>query len=406
VRFQPDTWLETWLRPVAMAAPDASVYVEIMAPDFRFVFALALLVLLGALAVLARLRRSVPVQREEPRIAAKPVFVMLLALAAAFVPWLATTGNGRYFVVGLLIVGPVSIGLACLLPVTRALRLTLAVGMVAWQAFAVIQSAPLQAWRFVSWEEAPYFDVEVPLESREQPATYVTMSAISYSLVAPMFHPQSRWMSLHNAPAPDSGAPDARRTEAFLASAQPGRLMLLAPAVAGMQTDQRLPNARISEVLDQQLAAYRLRLADRQACRFLASRSLAEIGLGERTPEERARSGFWLCHLSRVDASAAPAKRQDNRYDGVFKLLEAQCPRFFPAGGDGASVVLANGEMRSYMQAEMKAYVYDSGEVYYKYYRALNPVRVGTAADLLAGHSRIDCRNIRGRSGLPWEREI
>ncbi|TFZ06835.1 hypothetical protein EZ313_09490 [Ramlibacter henchirensis] len=406
MRFQPDTWLETWLRPVAMAAPDASVYVEIMAPDFRFLFALVLLVLLGGLAVLSRRRRSVPAGREETRLATRPVFVMLLALAAVFVPWLATTGNGRYFVVGLLMVGPVCIGLTRLLPVTRALRLTLGAGMVAWQAFAVLQSAPLQAWTFVRWEDAPYFHVEVPLESREHPATYVTMSAISYSLVTPLFHPQSRWLSLHNAPALDSGALDARRTEAFLSAAQPGRLMLLAPAVAGMLTDQRLPNVRISRVLDQQLAAYRLRMADPQACRFLPSRSLAEIGLGEKTPEERARSGFWLCHLSRVEAGGAPAKRQDRRYDAVFKLLEAQCPRFFPAGGDGASVMLANGEMRSYMQAEMKAYVFDSGEVHYKYYRALNPVLVGTVRELLDGKVKLDCSHIRGRSGLPWQREI
>ena len=54
----------------------------------------------------------------------------------------------------------------------------------------------------------------------------------------------------------------------------------------------------------------------------------------------------------------------------------------------------------------MKAYVYDSGEVYYKYYRALNPVLVGKVEDLLAGKSRLECGKIRGRSGLPWEREI
>jgi hypothetical protein len=54
----------------------------------------------------------------------------------------------------------------------------------------------------------------------------------------------------------------------------------------------------------------------------------------------------------------------------------------------------------------MKAYVYDSGEVYYKYYRALNPVLVGRAADVLAGRSHLDCAKVRGRSGLPWSREI
>jgi len=33
-------------------------------------------------------------------------------------------------------------------------------------------------------------------------------------------------------------------------------------------------------------------------------------------------------------------------------------------------------------------------------------VLVGKVDDLLAGKSRLDCDKIRGRSGMPWEREI
>jgi hypothetical protein len=405
VRFQPDTLSEALLRPAAMVAPDANVYVEIMAPDFRFIFVLALLALLAAMSLLAGRRRTAGVNGTGGGFA-RPVFVLLAALTIAFVAWLATTANGRYFLAGLLIVGPVCVGVTRLLPVTRALRLTLAVGMVALQAFAVQQSDPWQAWAMASWKESPSFHVEVPPEWRTQPATYVTMSAISYSLLAPMFHPQSRWLSLHNAPPPDSGAADGRRTEAFLSKVQAGRLMLLVPVVPGMLTQERLPNARVSEVINEQLGPYRLGFTQPQSCRFLASRGLAGMGLGEKTQEERSRSGFWLCQLTRLDAGAPLKTSRGKRYDAVFKVLEGQCPRFFPADGDRASLALSNGEVRSYLQAEMKAYVYDSGEVYYKYYRALNPVLVGNVEDLLAGRSRLDCGKIRGRSGLPWEREI
>jgi len=62
--------------------------------------------------------------------------------------------------------------------------------------------------------------------------------------------------------------------------------------------------------------------------------------------------------------------------------------------------------VRSYLMAEMKAYVYADGQVFYKYYRALNPVLVGSTADVLAGPARVDCNAIRGRSGVPWERDI
>lgn len=406
MRFQPDTWGEALLRPIAMAAADANTYVEIMAPDFRFVFVLALL---AALGLLAGRHRTLAGDAAQGRRAVRPVFILLGALAVAFGPWLTTlAGNGRYFMAGLLVVGPVCVGLARLLPATRALRLTLAVGMVALQAFAVQQSAPWRAWTMVPWKEAPYLRVDIPPELRAEPATYVTMSAISYSLLAPMFHPQSRWINLHNAPAPapDSGGALARRTGEFLSKADPARLRLLVPVVAGMLTPERLPNARVSEVMNEQLASYRLRLAQPQSCQFLAAPALADMELGAKSQEERSREGFWLCHLKRLDAAAVPKTSRGRRYDAVFKALETQCPRFFPAGGDGASLAVPGGEVRSYLQAEMKAYVYDSGEVYYKYYRALNPARVGRADDVLAGRARVDCANIRGRTGLPWEREI
>ena len=62
--------------------------------------------------------------------------------------------------------------------------------------------------------------------------------------------------------------------------------------------------------------------------------------------------------------------------------------------------------MRSYPGSDTKAYVMDDGNVMYKYLRALNAVDVGTVAAVLDDRFRMDCDNIRGRSGLPWERQI
>lgn len=399
-RFEPDTLLAALLRPVAMASPDSYVYVEMMAPDFRWVFALLLLVLLAAMRLRARRGGQAAGAGAGPA----TVFVLLAALAAAFVAWLVTSGNGRYFLPGLLLVGPVCVGLAWRLPVTRAMRLTLAAGMVALQAFAVQQSAPWQAWGLAQWKEPPYFQLDLPPEAKTEPATYVTMSVISYSLLIPQFHPQSRWINLAAAPLPGTNAFNSQRTAAFMAQAQ-GKIRLLVPALPGLFTEAWLPNAQVSEVIDSQLSPFGLGFAQPQACRFLHSRSLASMGLGEKTDEQRAQSGFWLCELRRVAPGARPSP-YGKRYDAVFAALEKQCPRFLPANGDGPSLALAGGEVRSYMQAEMKVYVYDNGEVYYKYYRALNPVLIGKADDLLAGRSRLDCGKIRGRSGMPWEREI
>src|SRR6185369_9315597 len=40
IRFLPDTWRDAILRPLALASPDGGVYIEIIAPDFRFLFIL------------------------------------------------------------------------------------------------------------------------------------------------------------------------------------------------------------------------------------------------------------------------------------------------------------------------------------------------------------------------------
>jgi len=397
-RFEPDTWLAALLRPVAMAAPDSHVYVEIMAPDFRWVFVLLLLALLVSMRRRARGGSAGAVATTGADAQPATVLVLLAALAVAFVPWLMTSGNGRYFLAGLLIVGPVCVGLAWRLPVTRALRLTLAAGMVALQAFAVQQSAPWQAWGLAQWKEPPYFQVDLPPEAKAEPATYVTMSVISYSLLIPQFHPQSRWMNLANAPLPGAGAFNSERTAAFLAQAQ-GKLRLIVPVVPGMLTEALLPNAQVSEVIDSQLAPYGLGFAQPQACRFLHSRSLASMGLRDKTDKQRAQSGFWLCELRRVAPSVRPAA-YGRRHDAVFAALEKQCPRFLPANGDGPSLALSIGEVRSYLQAEMKVYVYDDGEVLYKYYRDLNPVFVGKAQDILEGRARMDCAGVR--AALPW----
>ena len=58
IRFLPDTWRDAILRPIAMAAPDAGVYVEIMAPDIRFSVIAILILIWIALAWRVKWRLS------------------------------------------------------------------------------------------------------------------------------------------------------------------------------------------------------------------------------------------------------------------------------------------------------------------------------------------------------------
>ncbi|MCG2594750.1 hypothetical protein LZ009_18375 [Ramlibacter sp. XY19] len=394
IRFLPDDWRETLLRPIAMAAPDAGVYIEVMAPDLRFVFILALLVLLGAFA---------PLRRGWGQPQRRPAFVLLAALAALFVPWMATSANGRYFITGLLVAGPVCIALVWLLPITRAARLAAAILLVALQGFAVQQASPWGTWGLAQWTEPPYFQVELPPDLRQQPATYVTMANISYSLIAPQFPAQSRWMSIANTPV-------ERGVDEFLARAQADRLFLIVPVVPSSMAADGLPNEDVARIMNDRLKAYGLSFGGPAACRFLRSEGIARMALRRESQADPAlarRLGFWACHLAYSKPTPVPdaADAVASRHDAVFSRVESSCPRFFPPGQHN-SLVLPDGEVRTYLDGEMKLYVFDAGDVMYKYYRAFNPVKIGSVADVAAGKAVIDCAHIRGRSGLPWERAI
>jgi hypothetical protein len=392
IRFLPDTWRDAVLRPLAMAFPDGSVYVEIMAPDFRFVFIVALAVLWLVLA------------RGKGR--ASAAWILLAFTVIAFVPWLATTGNGRYFIPFLLISGPLCIGLLQLTPLSRTFRITLAIAMVAWQGFLIHEVSPWRSYH-VEWGDGPPFDVEVPKEVAAQPATYVTLASISYSLIAPRFHPASRWINISTQAGLADKSPDALRSQALIAA--PGPLKVIFPTVPGGQEGETI-DAALGEAIDGLLFRHGLSIEHLDQCRLMRSAGLAGMVSSRLSDEAAGRPGvhgFWLCPLARhvsSDHTGQPSAIP-HRSEMVFEKLERTCPRIFPPG-ETVSLRIPAGAVRGYPGSDFKLYVLDDGEVVYKYYRALNPVTVGSADSILDPAFTMNCDKIQGRSGLPWERGI
>lgn len=393
IRFLPDTWRDAVMRPLAMASPDGGVYIEFIAPDFRFVF---ILMLAFAWLVLARGKQ----RRTSPAIA------LLVLTAVAFVPWLATTGNGRYFIPFLLISGPLCIGLLHLLPTSRTLILTLAIAMVSWQAFLIHDISPWRNWGYVMWGDGPPFDIEMPKEVAQQPATFVTLSNISYSVIAPRFHPDSRWVNISSQAGLADKSPDGLRVQRLIAA--PGPIRVLFPTVPGGQLEGRI-DAALGEAIDDLLARQGLSIEDEAQCRLLRSSrlpGLASSSLSDAQTEKPGVYGFWLCPLARhASARAARAGPVPEQTEQVFDRLERLCPRIFRPG-ETVSLKIPSGAVRGYAGSDFKLYVFDNGEVWYKYVRALNPVLIGKIGDVLKPAFVMDCDHIRGRSGLPWDRGI
>ena len=380
------------MRPLAIASPNGGVYVEFIAPDFRFAFIIVL-----ALAWLIFLRGN--------KRRMSPALVLLALTALAFVPWLETTGNGRYFIPFLLIAGPLCIGLAHLLPVTRAFVIALVIGMVSWQAFLICEFTPWGSWGHITWRDGKPFDIEVPTEIAAQPATYVTLSSISYSLIAPRFHPASRWVNISTQAGVIDKSPDGLRVQALIAA--PGVLRTLFPTVPGGQVGAILHPA-IGKAIDDLLARQGLSISDEAQCRLLPSAGLGGTGsskLGDAQTERRVH-GFWLCPLARhASARASKAVPVPERSERAFEKLERLCPRIFRPN-ETVSLHIPSGAVRGYPGSDFKLYVFDNGEVWYKYVRALNPVLIGKIDDVLKPEFVMDCQHIPGRTGLPWDRGI
>lgn len=393
IRFLPDTFRDAIWRPLAMASPEGGVYVEIIAPDFRFVF-----VLLLALAWLL-------FARGEQRRMSPPV-ILLMFTAGAFVPWLATTGNGRYFIPFLLIAGPVCIGLLQLIPATRSFRLILAASMVLWQAYLIHEVDPWRTWGHVSWSDSPAFGVEIPPEVAAQPATFVTLASISYSLIAPRFHPASRWINISTLQGVADKSRDALRAQELIAA--PGPLRLIFPTVPGGQESEHIDPA-LGKAIDDLLARQGLSIDDEAQCRMMRSTGLAGMAssrLRDAQFEKPVVHGFWLCPLARHASSRATrAGPVPTSSQMVFDRVENLCPRLFKPG-DAVSLRIPGGAVRGYPGSDFKLYVLDQGQVWYKYVRALNPVLLGNVDTILRPAFTMDCDNIHGRSGLPWERGI
>ena len=118
------------------------------------------------------------------------------------------------------------------------------------------------------------------------------------------------------------------------------------------------------------------------------------------------RVGFWICPLRYPVENSTPEKAVTSlNVEHAFEAVERACPRFFQPGTARLRASM-KGYLRMYHGSDMRVFVMDTGEVMYKYWRAMNPETIGTISQVLEKNFAMDCNNLRGRSGLPWERNI
>jgi len=392
LRFRPDDWLEGLLRPFVMLDPLAGVYFEDPAPDLRF----AALIVLLSIAVVVALRA----RRWPAGLKVEPARLLLGILAVLYV-WTFTIGNGRYFNAALLLVGPLLVLAWRLLPGSAAFRWMVLAGLVFSQVYMVQRLWEPNRWGMVHWQDGPGLPIEAS-SLREQPAVLLTITAVSYSLLVPRFHPQSRWANIAGQHEVEPGMSEYPRLRALLQSGLP--MYVVVPGMAEYLDAAGQPIGRMREQIGQVLAPHALALAG-QACSVLRS------GLSARAPNRKGESanveGFWVCPVRHAEDARSVHEAGMlalRRFDDVFERVEQRCPRFFPPGG-GRGRLVGGVAVRQYTAADTTLYIDETGEVRYKYFRAMNATTLGNLDAVRGGAFEIECHKIPGRYRLPWQRD-
>lgn len=382
LRFLPDSWFEGLMRPFLLADPSAGLYYEDGAPDWRF---FALLVMVAAALVAGRFKAQASTEHRR----------LLLTLLVLFYVWTFSIGNGRYFMAGLLVVGPLLVVAWQWLPGSRSFRWLVLASLVAGQAWTVSNMYRPGAWNLVGWRNGPAVYVS-PSPLREKPAIFVTVTAISYSILVPSFHPQSRWSNLSGQVDITAGRPEFAKARQLLDAPLP--IYLVAPANQGKGEPALQPDDIMWRVIKIALREHDLEPIERR-CDSVRTNLLPHGSTGN-SP----LGAFWLCpvrHMQRAAASDAAASRPANEMDDVFERLEAYCPRFFPPGG---SVTKRHEDhwLRYYLSSDMRVFVEDAGFVTFKYFRAFSPTVAGSIEDIRQGRINFDCSKLPGRYQPPW----
>ena len=391
IRFVPDNLIEAALRPVSMAAPNAGIYVEIMAPDLRFIF-------LICAALIAML--SISGRRNIKYAATAPLTIFGVV---TFVLWIATSGNGRYFMPGLILVGPLLVGWIYKASLSKTMKLILCGLMLAFQGWAVWQTAPWDSWSQTTWVAPTGFRIAIDERARVEPATYVTLTSPTYSIIAPQFSHQARWVNLDALQGLRQPADEEKVRRLFSSSSQ---IRLVAPVE--FPQAQSVSDAALVSVFNRQLQPEGLSIAQTSDCRIVLSTSMRPRVPVRLTREhdviELGPIGFWICNLNYDISKARPSPKMPEPLASLVGKIEQVCPRFFPIGR-GQITVLRDMTIVNYPGSDMKLYAHNNGEISYLYYRALNPVQIASNG-ILRGDTKAWCENIRGRSGVPWMRGL
>ena len=360
-RFAPPDLATALTFPLRMVALDRALYSETFAPDIRLTALLAASIVLPALAV----RRGAP----QAGALRGTDWRVLAFFGAGSVLWLATSANGRYGMIVLLLAG------VCLARITERLlpggaaRVALGVLLVVQLVTSVV-AAPSRWFIAEPWSRhwLPY---DVPRRAQLEPALYITVEVLPMAVVAPFVHPASSFVNFRGQHSLPADSPKL----ATLLERHRGHVRTLG---RGLELVAGRPPADQVKAYDDTLLriGYRVDAADcftiawRRDDDDLLSRVANRLA-GPRLPHEPL--SVVSCALRTATRDPADIEKERNA-SALFDRIERACPGLF-RGQTAVTEPLGSGWSRHYPGLDARLEAYADRVI-------LNRYRAGTRFDL------------------------
>lgn len=385
-RYMPQDLAAALTFPFRMLVLDRSLYSETFAPDLRFAAMIAAVIALPALAR----KRSASVIGA----LGGSDWRVLAFLGTGYVLWLASSANGRYGLILLLLVGVCLARIAERLLPARAARVALAVLLLVQLATTIVASP--SRWFVVEPWSRRWLPYEVPERARREPALYVTVEVLPMAVVAPFLHPASSFVNFrgqHSIP------PDSARLAALLERHHGGVRTL----GRGLEFVDGKPREDQLKAYDATLVRIGYRV-DTHDCFTIAWRPddddllsrAANRLVGPLAPHEPLSVVSCALRTARRDPAEAERER---RVSALFDRIERACPGLF-RGQTAVTEPLGNGWSRNYsgLDARLEA---DASRAILNLHRQGTYVDLGALSDWERGKRPLPAPC----SERPWWRE-
>jgi hypothetical protein len=325
-RFRPSSLIDALRYPLDLANAFNRVGFESIAVDIRPIVLISLLIVIGLLTLL---RKSQATIRNSPE--TRPSRLFCITLVAFFPAWLYTSGNSRYALQAFLLLGP-ALGLAVTPFSTRSpIWPMLALGLPLAAQGAATFTLNATRWDEHAWSRS-WFDLKIPEQLHSRPAYYLSLQTQSYSALATVLPPESRFTNLlGQTPLNPTGLVWDHVRQDQKRKGLPWRSLYAIPMLIA---PSGVPLGSL-DTQDAQLSEYGLKV-DRSDCHFIVLDGTGQPPLKwvKASPEasfikELQREVILSCALLTAPPLAVAETARRKSVDARMNSWEQRCPAYF-----------------------------------------------------------------------------